>query len=148
MHSRTQPPSSDDEGALRRPDPGRTGDDAGGTEDGRRQVEEHARISAEHRARADVALADADGARGRAAAADGEGDTAAAGAAWSEAAGLDGLAAHEGTTAAIEARASAAIARSITTTGRSAGRGQTQGGTAGQRNSGRATTPPAPRRSV
>ncbi|WP_033286955.1 hypothetical protein [Streptomyces sp. NRRL F-525] len=105
------------------------------------------RSSAAHTARADDALGEADAARGRAGEADARGDIGTAGAEWSDAAGLDGRAAHEATTASIEARAAAAVATSTTVSapaqgGRKAGPapvGQSRGQAA-------PVTTPAPRR--
>lgn len=115
-HARTPQKAGDDKPA-RKPEPtdstvsDNTTDDAGS----RRQAAAHVRSSADHQSRADAARGDADTARGRAAEADNRGDSATAGAEWSDAAGLDGLAAHEATTAAIDARAAAAAAQSTTT---------------------------------
>ncbi|MHC3394709.1 hypothetical protein ACLQ2E_35410 [Streptomyces lavendulocolor] len=77
-----------------------------------RQAAALARSSADRQARSDAALGEADAARGRADEAAARGDIATAGAEWSDAAGLDGLSAHEATGADIDARAAAAAAKS------------------------------------
>ncbi|MFJ2110790.1 hypothetical protein ACIOEX_02485 [Streptomyces sp. NPDC087850] len=115
-HGRTPQRPSEDEPA-RKPDSiatSSTGESGSDDTEARRQAAAHARSSAAAQSRSDAALGDADAARGRAAEAEGQGDTATAGAEWSDAAGLDGLAAHEATTSAIDARAAAAAAQSTT----------------------------------
>lgn len=115
-HART-PQRSGDEEPTRKPDStvtGSTGDSGTDDAEARRHAAAHARSSADHQSRADAALGDADAARGRAAEADGRGDVATAGMEWSDAAGLDGLAAHEATTSTIESRAAAAATKSTT----------------------------------
>ncbi|MFF4709585.1 hypothetical protein [Streptomyces sp. NPDC001297] len=116
QHSRSPQHSGSQEPARRpqRRPAGPAGDS--GTEDpeGLRLAAALGRSSADHLARADDALGEADAARGRAGEADARGDLGTAGAEWSDAAGLDGVAAHEATTAGIEARAAAATATSTT----------------------------------
>ncbi|OII64311.1 hypothetical protein BJP40_00130 [Streptomyces sp. CC53] len=99
-----------------------------------------------------MARADADAARGTAAEADGRGDLAQAGAEWSHAAGLDGLAAHEADTSAIDARAAAAAVQSTTVPKgrRTQGRASRNTPTPSGQGPGRAPTPPpgAARRNI
>ncbi|MDX2841037.1 hypothetical protein PV377_19010 [Streptomyces ipomoeae] len=140
QHSRTPQPTTDQEPARKpqhRPSVP-TGD--GGTDDPEalRLAAALGRSSADHSARSDDALGEADAARGRAGEADARGDLGTANAEWSDAAGLDGTAAHEATTADIDARAAAATATSTTAPaaaqgGRKAGpasTGQSRGQTA------------------
>ncbi|MCY0961818.1 hypothetical protein [Streptomyces sp. H27-H5] len=126
-----------------------------GTDDAedRRHAAALARSSTDQRSRADAALGEADEARGRAAEAAGRGDIATAGAEWSDAAGLDGLSAHEATGADIDARAAAAAAKSPSVpAAKKGGRRTTAGKTAPTQARGpeRAPTPPpgAPRRNI
>ncbi|MBK6015924.1 hypothetical protein [Streptomyces sp. MBT53] len=151
QQSRTPQPASDPEPARKpqhRPT-GPAGDS--GTDDPQalRLAAALGRSSADHTARADAALGDADAARGRAGEADARGDLGTAGAEWSDAAGLDGVAAHEATTADIEARAAAATATSTTVPAAARGGRQAGPGASGQ---GRGQTPTAaaspPRRIV
>ncbi|MGW1767195.1 hypothetical protein ACWCQL_24390 [Streptomyces sp. NPDC002073] len=100
---------------ARKPDtaaPSGTGDREADDAEARRYAAALTRSSVDQQARSDVALGEADEARGRAAEADDRGDVATAGAEWSDAAGLDGLAAHEAEGADIDARAAAAAAKS------------------------------------
>lgn len=96
------------------PAPTSSTSDSGGPNEAEvhRQAAALARSSTDHQSRADAALGEADAARGRADEAAARGDIATAGAEWSDAAGLDGLSAHEATGADIDARAAAAAAKS------------------------------------
>ncbi|MGW0785920.1 hypothetical protein [Streptomyces sp. NPDC002913] len=119
----------------------------------RRHAAAHARSSTAAQSRSHVALSDADAARGRAAEAEGRGDTATAGADWSDAAGLDGVAAHEADTAAIDTRAAAAAAQSTTVPAGQQNRGRADRKNMpapGGRGPGRPPTPPpgATRRNI
>ncbi|WP_331720797.1 hypothetical protein OG762_52195 (plasmid) [Streptomyces sp. NBC_01136] len=142
QHSRTPQPASDPEPARKPPHrpTGPGGDSGTGDPEALRLAAALGRSSADHSARADGALGEADAARGRAGEADARGDLGTAGAEWSDAAGLDGMAAHEATTADIEARAAAATATS--TTVQPAARGGRQSGPASS-GQGRGQTPQA-----
>lgn len=111
-HQRPEPDADDSTGERRKDD------------DPRRLAAAHARSSADHESRADAALGEANAARGRSVAAERQDDLGTAAAEWGDAAGLDGLAAHEITVSRFEARAAAAVAKSVTvpaTAGRAAG---------------------------
>lgn len=115
QQSRT-PQSAGDQESARKPQhrPGPAGEAGADDPEGLRLAAALSRSSAVHTVRADDALGEADAARGRAGEAAARGDLGTAGAEWSDAAGLDGRAAHESTTADIEARAAAATATSTT----------------------------------
>lgn len=111
----------------------------------RRQIAALTRSGAEHEARSAAALGDADAARGRAEEAAGRGDLATAGAEWSDAAGLDGLSAHEATGADVDARAAAAAATSPSVApskGKSPRNGKLTVPVAGGRGASRQPSPP------
>lgn len=146
MNSSTRTPQPADGGEpVRRPLPTTAGTDADDWADeteARRVAAAHALSGADHRSRADAALGEADAARGSAAEFEASGDLGAAAAAWSDAAGLDGVAAQETTTADVEARAAAATATSTTVP--APARGARKGGPAPTTGQGRGGPAPAP----
>lgn len=150
QHSRTPQPISDQEPA-RKPQhcpTGPAGDSGTDDPEALRLAAALGRSSADRSARSDDDLGEADAARGRAGEADARGDLGTANAEWSDAAGLDGTAAHEATTADIEARAAAATATSTTVPAAARGGRQSGPASTGQ---GRGQTPPAvasPRRRI
>jgi len=148
QQSRTPQAAGDQDPARNRQHrPAQAGDSGTDDPDGPRLAAALSRSSAVHTARSDDALGEADAARGRAGEADARGDVGTAGAEWSDAAGLDGRAAHESTTADIEARAAAAVATSTTVSASVQGGRKAGPAPAGQgRGQAAPATTPAPRR--